>query len=157
MALSKIRAGQFQNLNSEIVAQIESAGLIQRMSGHTTRYTLSEEYQKLLEESLKIGNKYIVKEVEQLLFVLQGKNLKIGALEAEINSLNRNQLKFLTSKLFNDYILQKDGKGSGTTYRISDKFSDLRGNALVKKAIIHLQKRQEQTNSPKKDNNSPKT
>ena len=95
MALSKIRAGQFQNLNSEIVAQIESAGLIQRMSGHTTRYTLSEEYQKLLEESLKIGNKYIVKEVEQLLFVLQGKNLKIGALEAELPNLNIKSLPFL--------------------------------------------------------------
>ncbi len=156
ITLCKIRQGIFQHLKSEIVTRLEKSGLIQRVSGHTNRYTLSEEYQKLLDESLKIGKRYIVKEVEQLLFVLQGKSMKIGALEAKINSLNRNQLKFLTSKLFDDYLLQKDGKGSGTAYRIADKFSDLRGDELVKKVIAHLQESHEQINSPKKGINSPK-
>lgn len=105
LALSKIRDGLFQQLKPEMVTQLEEIGLIQRVSGHTNRFTLSEEYNVLIDENSKIGN-YVVKEVEQLLLVIQGNILKIGAIEKQMEGyLNRNQLKYLTGKLVDDDII----------------------------------------------------
>ncbi|MBA4411634.1 MAG: AAA family ATPase [Odoribacter sp.] len=157
ITLSKIRIGISQNLNLEIVTQLEKSGLIQKLSGHTNRYTLSAEYHQMANDDLKIGKKYMVKEIEQLLLALQGSTLKIGVLEANLSaSLNRNQLKYLTGKLFEDDILQKEGRGSGTSYTISTQFSHLRGDVLIKKVIDHLKVKYKVKNSPNSDRNSPK-
>ncbi|MFR4276457.1 MAG: ATP-binding protein [Bacteroides thetaiotaomicron] len=132
LALSKIRDGLFQQLKPEIVTQLEEIGLIQRVSGHTNRFTLSEEYNALIDENSKIGN-YIVKEVEQLLLVIQGNTLKIGAIEKHMEEyLNRNQLKYLTGKLVDDDILTKSGSGNQTTYSLAESYQSLRGNDLFK-------------------------
>ena len=132
LALSKIRDGLFQQLNPEITNQLEEIGLIQRVSGHTNRFTLSEEYNALMDENSKIGN-YIVKEVEQLLLVMQGNTLKIGAIEKHMEEyLNRNQLKYLTGKLVDDDILTKSGSGNQTTYSLAKPYQSLRGNDLFK-------------------------
>ena len=150
ITLSKIRNGIFQNLIPEIVSQLEKSGLIHKVSGHTNRYTLSEEYHQLLNDSLKIGKRYLVKEVEQLLLTLQGNVLKMGDLEHHLSaSLNRNQIKYLTGKLIEDKILKKQGKGSGTSYGIVDKYISLRGDVLVKTVINSLQEKYESVNSPK--------
>ncbi len=132
LALSKIRDGLFQQLNPEITNQLEEIGLIQRVSGHTNRFTLSEEYNALIDENSKIGN-YIVKEVEQLLLVIQGNALKIGAIEKHMEEyLNRNQLKYLTGKLVDDDILTKSGSGNQTTYSLAKPYQSLRGDDLFK-------------------------
>ena len=157
ITLSKIRDSHFQKLNPEIVSQLENVGLIQKVSGHTNRYTLSEEYHHLLNESLKIGKRYIVKEVEQILLALQGNQLKMGELEEVLkDSLTRNQIKYLTGKLFEDKILHKDGKGSGMTYAINPPYHILRGNDLTKKVISDLRNNYEELDSPKHNKNSPK-
>ncbi len=148
--LCKIRQGVFQHLKPEIVTQLEKSGLIQRVSGHTSRYILSEEYHHLLKESLKIGKRYIVNEVEQMLLLLQGNKLKMGELEKVLkDSLNRNQIKYLTGKLFEDKILNKNGKGSGMTYAINQPYDMLRGDDLTKRIISHLRNKYEELNSPK--------
>lgn len=132
LTLSKIRDGLFQQLKPEIVTQLEEIGLIQRVSGHTNRFTLSEKYNALIDENSKIGN-YIVKEVEQLLLVIQGNTLKIGAIEKHMEEyLNRNQLKYLTSKLVDDDILTKSGSGNQTTYSLAKPHQSLRGDDLFK-------------------------
>ncbi|OJV76347.1 MAG: AAA family ATPase [Bacteroidia bacterium 44-10] len=132
LTLSKIRDGQFQQLNPEITNQLEEIGLIQRASGHTNRFTLSEEYNALIDENSKIGN-YIVKEVEQLLLAIQGNALKIGAIEKHMEEyLNRNQLKYLTGKLVDDDILTKSGSGNQTTYSLAKPYQSLRGDDLFK-------------------------
>ena len=88
ITLFKIQNGLLQNLNTEIVGQLEKMGLIVKVSGHTSRHTLSKEYQDLANKELTIGN-YIVKEVEQLLVTLQGNKLKMGDLETLLSeSLN---------------------------------------------------------------------
>lgn len=132
LALCKIRDGLFQQLNPEITNQLEEIGLIQRVSGHTNRFTLSEEYNALIDENSKIGN-YIVKEVEQLLLAIQGNTLKIGAIEKHMEEyLNRNQLKYLTGKLVDDDILTKSGSGNQTTYSLAKPYQSLRGDDLFK-------------------------
>lgn len=132
LTLSKIRDGLFQQLKPEIVTQLGEIGLIQRVSGHTNRFTLSEEYNALIDENSKIGN-YIVKEIEQLLLVIQGNTLKIGAIEKHMEEyLNRNQLKYLTGKLVDDDILTKSGSGNQTTYSLAKPYQSLRGENLFK-------------------------
>ncbi|HBK82643.1 MAG TPA: AAA family ATPase [Flavobacterium sp.] len=144
ITLCKIRNGIFQNLKAEMVSQLEKSGLIEKISGHTNRYTLSQEYHALVNDGLKIGKRYLVKEIELILFALQGNALKMGELEKNLEaSLNRNQIKYLTRKLFEDEVLSKDGKGSGTTYSIHKSFSVLRGEVLIQKVISFLSSKYE--------------
>lgn len=150
ITLSKIRNGIFQNLKMEIVSQLEKSGLIEKGSGHTNRYTLSQEYYALVNDGLIIGKRYLVKEIELILLALQGNALKMGELEKNLEaSLNRNQIKYLTGKLFDDEVLSKDGKGSGTSYTIHKSFSVLRGEVLIQNVVSFLNSKYEQVNSPK--------
>ena len=129
-----------------------SAGILHDSDSaiYTARYQLSEDYQKLTNDGQRILKRYIIKEIEQLLLVLQGNVLKMGDLEARISdSLNRNQIKYLTVKLFKDEVLSKEGKKSGTFYAISKQFSHLRGDSLIHDVIDHLRKKHEPLDSPK--------
>jgi hypothetical protein len=74
----------------------------------------------------------------------------MGELEKNMEkSLNRNQIKYLTGKLFDDEVLSKDGKGSGTSYTIHKSFSVLRGEVLIQNVVSFLNSKYEQVNSPK--------
>ncbi|MCZ8367953.1 ATP-binding protein [Flavobacterium sp.] len=137
--LCKIRNGIFQNLKSEIVSQLEKSGLIEKVSGHTNRYTLSQEYHALVNDGLKIGKRYLVKEVELILLALQGNALKIGDLEELLkDSLSRNQINYLKMKLMEDEVLKVEGKIKGARYSIADKYADLRGDVLLSAVIAAL-------------------
>jgi len=139
ITLSKIRNGIFRNLKQNIIDQLEKSGLIQKVSGHTNRYSLSDEYDQMVNESLKIGKRYLVKEIEQVLLILQGAKLKMGEVETLLHSsLNRNQLKYLLNKLVEDQILKTEGIGRGTKYIISEKFSALSGDSLSGRVIDEL-------------------
>lgn len=152
ITLYKIRNGIFQNLKAEIVNHLESSGLIEKVSGHTNRYTLSQEYHALVNDGLKISKRYLVKEVELILLALQGNALKMGELEENLKaSLNRNQIKYLTGKLSEDGVLNKDGKGSGTSYTIHKSFSNLKGEVLIQNVVSFLKSKYDQSNSPKEN------
>jgi ATP-dependent DNA helicase RecG len=139
ITLCKIRNGIFQNLKAEIVSQLERSGLIEKVSGHTNRYTLSQEYHALVNDGLKIGKRYLVKEVELILLALQGNALKIGDLEDLLkDSLSRNQINYLKMKLMEDEMLKVEGKIKGARYSIADKYADLRGDVLLSAVIAEL-------------------
>jgi len=139
ITLCKIRNGIFQNLKAEIVSQLEKSGLIEKLSGHTNRYTLSQEYHALVNDGLKIGKRYLVKEIELLLLSLQGNTLKIGDLEDLLKeSLSRNQINYLKMKLMEDDVLKVEGKIKGARYSIADKYADLRGDVLLSAVIAEL-------------------
>ncbi len=139
ITLCKIRNGIFQNLKTEIVSQLEKSGLVEKVSGHTNRYTLSQDYHALVNESLRIGKRYMVKEIEQILFALQGNALKIGDLEEMLkDSLSRNQIKYLMKKLMEDKVLKVEGKIKGARYSIADKHADLTGDVLLSAVIAEL-------------------
>lgn len=145
ITLCKIRNGIFQNLKPDIVNQLEKSGLIEKISGHTHRHTLSEEYHRLVNDGLKIGRKYIVKEVEQLLLALQGNALKVGNLEEMLkDTLSRNQIKYLLLKLMEDEVLKVEGKIKGARYSIADKYADLRGDVLISTVTAELRGKYEQ-------------
>lgn len=140
ITLCKIRSGISKNLKTSVVEQLEKSGLIRR-SGHTDRYTLSEAYHALVNDGLRISNRYMVKEVEQLLFSLQGNALKIGDMEQQLSDLlNRNQIKYLLSKLLDDKVLKMEGKIKGVRYSIADSYAHLRGSALVNVVIADLRR-----------------
>jgi len=144
ITLCKIRNGIFQNLKSEIVSQLEKSGLIEKISGHTNRYTLSQEYHALVNDSLKIGKRYLVKEIELILLALQGNALKIGDLEDLLkDSLSRNQINYLKMKLMEDEVLKVEGRIKGARYSIADKYADLRGDVLLSAVIAELRGRYE--------------
>jgi ATP-dependent DNA helicase RecG len=139
ITLCKIRNGIFQNLKAEIVSQLEKSGLIEKISGHTNRYTLSQEYHALVNDGLKIGKRYLVKEIELILLALQGNALKIGDLEDLLkDSLSRNQINYLKMKLMEDEILKVEGKIKGARYSIAEKYADLRGDVLLSAVIAEL-------------------
>ncbi len=139
ITLCKIRKGIFQNIESEIVSQLDKIGLIEKVSGHTNRYTLSNEYHKLLNESLKIGKRYITNEVELILLALQENALKIADLEELLkDSLSRNQINYLKMKLLEDDVLKMEGKIKGARYSIAEKYADLRGDVLISTVIEEL-------------------
>lgn len=144
ITLCKIRNGIFQNLKSDIVLQLEQSGLIKKLPGHTTKYTLTEDYHQLVNEVLKIGKRYIVKEVELLMYELQGNQIKIGALEsALVENLTRSQIKYLLSKLIEDEIVKVEGQLRGARYSLTTGFSDLRGDVLVASVMAHLRRKYE--------------
>jgi ATP-dependent DNA helicase RecG len=139
ITLCKIRNGIFQNLKADIVSQLEKSGLIEKVSGHTNRYTLSQEYYALVNDGLKIGKRYIVKEIELILLALQGNSLKIGNLEEQLkDSLSRNQINYLKMKMLEDDVLKVEGKIKGARYSIADKYADLRGDVLLSAVIAEL-------------------
>jgi ATP-dependent DNA helicase RecG len=143
ITLCKIRNEVSRDLKTAVLDQLEKLGLI-RKSGHGNRYTLSDEYHELVNDGLRIGNRYKVKEVEQLLFALQGNALKVGDLEQQLGELlNRNQIKYLLSKLIEDKVLRMEGKVKGARYSIVDKYASLRGSVLVNEVVADLRRSHE--------------
>ncbi|CAN5787846.1 hypothetical protein BH24BAC1_BH24BAC1_36220 [soil metagenome] len=148
ITLCKIRNGIFQNLKPAVVSQLEKAGLIQKLSGHTSRYTLSDDYHQMVNEGLKSGKRYIVKEIEQLLLALQGNALKIGELtEMLVAYSSRNQIKYLLEKLREDGVVKVEGQIKGARYSVVDAYADLRGDALVNEVVAVLRRKYELGNS----------
>lgn len=139
ITLYKVRKGIFAHLKENIVSQLLTLGLIRPVSTHTNRYILTEDFHKLEGEMQMIGKKYIATEVESIVLLLQGKKMKIGEIEQYLkNSLNRNQIKYLLSKLKDDEILITEGVAGGTKYFLSDLYKDLRGELLINKVVEDL-------------------
>lgn len=144
ITLYKIKNGLFQQLNKVIVEQLEKSDLIQKMAGHTNRYILSNEYHQLVKEDLKIGKRYLIKEVELIVLALQGNELKVGDLESRLqNSLSRSQVKYLLTKLMEDGIVKTSGQIKGTRYFLLETFADLRGDLLVNDVVNYLRSKYE--------------
>jgi ATP-dependent DNA helicase RecG len=144
ITLCKIRNGIFQQLKPAIVKQLEEQGLIEKTASSSNKYVLPIEYHQLVDESLKISKRYLVKEIEVLVLALQKSTLKIGELENQISeSLNRNQIKYLITKLVDDKVIETKGAASGTKYLLTATYSDLRGNLLVQKIIADLRSKYE--------------
>ncbi len=142
ITLYKIRNGMFQQLNKDVVSQLEKAELIQRISGHSYKFILSDDFYSLEEKNNRIGKRYIVSEIESLLLNLQGGELKIGELEQKMkNELNRNQIKYILNKLQEDNIVTVIGRASGTKYFIDSQYIHLKGDSLVQEVIETLYKR----------------
>lgn len=84
----------------------------------------------------------MVNEIQNILFCLQNGPLKIGELEVLLSlSHNRNQIKYLLTKLNEDNIIETIGLASGTKYQISDEFVGLRGELLYDSVIKILRQR----------------
>lgn len=150
ITLCKIREGVFQNLKSDVVEQLEKQALIERVSGHTNKYILSDEYEELVSRSQRIGRRYLVAEVESTVLALQNNALRIGELEDILSSIqNRNQIKYLLVKLFEDGIVETEGNAKGTRYKLSTKFADLRGDLLTHGVIKSLKENMEDTGQVK--------
>ena len=86
----------------------------------------------------------MIEEIKALILALQDKKLKIGELEDRLNEyLNRNQIKYLLSKLQQDGILDKEGSGKGTCYFIHKQFDKFRGEALMNEITFRLKSKYE--------------
>jgi len=141
VTLHKVKSGAFAQVKPDLLVQLERDGLIKRAStsGHTKRYVLRDEYYQVASKEQRIGSRYVVVEVEQFLLAIQGRELKIGDLEEELSSsLNRNQIKYLISKLYQDQILKSSGQGRGTKYFLAEAYASLKGDALISEVVSSL-------------------
>jgi ATP-dependent DNA helicase RecG len=144
ITLAKIRDGIFLNHNPYIIEQLKEKGLIKSVERSALKFILSDEYFKLSEGEAKIGERYIIKELELVLHSLQESRTKIGRLEKELShSLNRNQIKYLLQKLQEDAILKTEGVGKGTVYLFTTKYENLPGESLVLSILKELKEKYE--------------
>lgn len=150
IALYKVKMGQFAAIKPTLLQSLERERLIVRASGHThtQRYLLAEAYTSLATREQQIGKRYLIPELKQVLFPLQGTSLKIGDLEQALQGgLTRNQLKFLMSKLYTDAIITSEGKGRATQYKLTEPYAALRGDALINAVATHLREKYTATDS----------
>ncbi len=146
IGLYNIKQGHFNKVKPEILIPLDKEGLIKRSGGSTTtaRYTLSDAYSKLASKAQRIGNKYVVAEIEIFLQALQGQVLAIGDLEKALTgSLNRNQIKYLLQKLFDDEVVISEGTGRGTKYKLTSNYSLLKGDVLINEVLDILRRKHE--------------
>jgi len=127
ITMCKINKGMFSMLDHNIVDELEKANLIEKVSPGSHKYILTSQYQDLYEQTLRIGNRYLIEEVKLVVFELQDTKLKIGEIELKLKGfLNRNQIKYLITKLFDDEVVAKEGIGSGTYYLFYKQFESYR-------------------------------
>ena len=147
LALYLIKEGQFARIKPDILKKLEAQQLIVRHT-NSNRYSLSNTYSSLITDN-RIGNRYLITELELILPFFKGKNLKISELEIALaTSLNRNQIKYLISKLQEDNILATEGQKKGTRYKIIEPFDNLTGAALSSAVIALLRDRYQLETEP---------
>lgn len=109
---------------------------------NSSRYELPVNYYNLTTEEKRIGIRYHVNEVEQLLNTLHNRKLKMGELEVELAAyLNRNQIKYLITKLVEDGIVTSDGAGRGTKYFLFQHLNMADNVNLIKNILDTLHKK----------------
>jgi ATP-dependent DNA helicase RecG len=142
IALYKVKQGLFAQVKASTIERLERENLISKSSGSSNRYALSDSYSALAAREQRIGSRYLVAEVVQFLVAIQGNTLKIGQLEETlVGALNRNQIKYLITKLFEDGIIITEGVGRGTRYKLKTPFDVLRGDPLVNEVLDSLRVR----------------
>jgi len=142
IALYKVKQGLFAQVKAPIIGRLEKENLIIKSSGSSNRYALSDLNSILAVWEQRIGSRYFVAEVDQFLMVIQGKVLKIGELEEVLTeALNRNQIKYLITKLLEDDIITAEGSGRGTRYKIKAPFDALTSNSLILEVTTSLRSR----------------
>ncbi len=142
IALYKVKLGLSAQVKPELITTLEKQKLIVRAGGHTLRYVLPDSYAQLATKEQRISKRYITLEVEQFLNALQGSTLKIAEIESALSgSLNRNQLKYLVSKLGEDGVIVTEGAGRATRYKVVAPYDALRGDALTDSVITALREK----------------
>jgi len=140
IALQKIKMGLFANMEPELLNNLSKEGLIVKEGRHSIRYKLSQFYNKLSNQEQHIGSRYIIPEVKRLLLAIQGSTISIGELETLLQeAINRNQIKYLIGKLYEDGIIISEGIRKGTKYRLNSEFAPLYGDALINQVVSKLQ------------------
>ena len=137
-----MRDGNFADLKSGIIDQLIQNGLIKKVYKSSSKYSLSDVYYAVANSNSKIQERYTIKDIEIILLSLQGTKKKVGEIEQDLSqSLNRNQIKYLLTKLQEDGVVQTQGKVKGTQYFITDELNQLRGMGLVGAVLDTLKKK----------------
>jgi ATP-dependent DNA helicase RecG len=139
IGLYQVKQGRFGQVKTSILAELEKEKIIVSTSGASNRYTLADPYSTLAAIEQRIATRYVVAEVDQFLLAIQGKLLKISELETQLaGALSRNQIRFLTEKLLEDKIIEKEGVKRGTRYRLNEPFQSQHGEALTNDVLLRL-------------------
>lgn len=142
VTLYKIKTGSFTQVNSEVLARLEKEGLIIKASGHSKRYTLTDDYYQMASKEQRIGTRYVIIELEHFLLAIQTRELRLGGLQERlIESLNQNQIRYLIKKLTEDNVIESRGQGRGTTYRLKSAYKNLVGEALSTTVFDRLKRK----------------
>jgi ATP-dependent DNA helicase RecG len=139
IGLYQVKQGLFGQVKTSVLLDLEKGGLIINSTGASNRHSLADPYSGLAAREQRIGNRYLVAELEQYLMAIQGRILKISELEERlVGVLTRNQIKYLTVKLLEDGILTKSGVKRGTQYYLGEAFMNQKGETLVNNIVDKL-------------------
>lgn len=126
IALHNIKEGKSEGINNEILEELEKEELIKRSGGSTSeKYVLADAYFDIKNTPSDIGGFRII-DLERVLNVFKDNpTVKMkDFVSAFDGDLNREQVRYLIDKLVN-VVLDKQGSGSGTTYRLKGGVIDL--------------------------------
>jgi ATP-dependent DNA helicase RecG len=139
ISLYKIKLGLFSSVDEGTLNKLEKERLIIREGTHSRRYILPDLYKNLSDREQNIGSRYVISEVRHFLIAIQGRILPIGELEKLLHEvMNRNQIKYLIGKLYEDEIVTSEGAGRGTKYSLNVVIDHLAGDNLINHVISLL-------------------
>lgn len=119
ITLDKIRQGIAEDLDEYYVSRLYESGLIRKSGGTTsTKYILGDKYFEIANVPAEVGG-FRVADLEVVCSVFENNPAtKIGNfVEAFDKQLSRSQVKYLIDKL-EGKIIQREGKGKGTIYKL---------------------------------------
>lgn len=126
IALHNIKEGKSEGIDAKLLEELEKEELIKRSGGSTSeKYVLADAYFDIKNTPSDIGGFRII-DLERVLNVFKDNpTVKMkDFVSAFDGDLNREQVRYLIDKLVN-VVLDKQGSGSGTTYRLKGGVIDL--------------------------------
>lgn len=140
LTLYHIKTNSKIHFNRDVVDGLKKRGLIR--IDNKGGYLLPESYYAYKRSTKRKVGLYYEEDVRDLLKALGSEgNKSIGEIEKQYaEKPNRNQLKYLVSKLCGDEIIYSNGRGKGTRYFINNKFNAIDDvEAMVRIVIKYIE------------------
>ena len=136
LTLYNIKTNSGISSNSEVINGLKQKGLIR--ADIKGGYLLPESYYAYKRSTKRKIGPYYEQDIKNFLRALGNKGGRsIGEIEKQYSETpNRNQLKYLVSKLCTDKVVYSEGRGKGTRYIINDKFNAVDDIETVERIVI---------------------
>lgn len=136
LTLYYIKKGTDKDLNREVVDNLRAKGLLNNDSqGHPILSPRYLSYKRL--DNQKIGP-YQISDIRNFVIALGNTEAKsIGTISKQYQEMpNRNQLKYLITKLIGDTIIISSGIRKGTKYQFNEKYKEIQDINILIDTIV---------------------
>lgn len=138
ITMDKIRRGISNGLDADVVQKLLAQNVIKR-SGKTTSeiYTLGDKYYEIAQTEGEIAG-YRPIYISMIAEGFKNRNMLSMSdfVKIFIDSLTRDQVRYMIEKLVKDTVLTPEGSGKGTKYKLNAEGSEGDLFDLIKKALV---------------------